>query len=114
MLFHFSNKALGRFESREIVCFNNQCSILGNISSSLLGTMLNGESAESAKEDILFSLCHTLAYFLHKRFYSGCNVSFCKTSVLNNLVDNICFCHLDSYLLNVYLLFFFLFGLQRY
>ena len=25
MLFHFSNKALGRFESREIVCFNNQC-----------------------------------------------------------------------------------------
>ena len=52
-LLHLSNETLCGLESGEVVSVNNQCRVLGNITSRLLGAMLDNETAKATKIDVL-------------------------------------------------------------
>ena len=80
---------------------NNQCRVLGNITGSLGGAVLNGECSESTQIDILLVLCQTDADFFHESFYTSGNILAWDAGLLCNVLDDLCLCHFSLYINNV-------------
>ena len=72
---------------------NYDCSVLRDISCSLLGTMLDDEAAETTQVNILLIVEKALLDCLRKCLNCGGNILAGYTCRTHDLVDYICFCH---------------------
>ena len=56
MLFYLFHEHLGRLEGWNLVLWNDDCRVLGNVAGCLLRTGLNDEAAKSAQVNV-FAVC---------------------------------------------------------
>ncbi len=92
LLRHSLHKFLAGLEVGQIVCRNYQRSILGNITSSLLCTVLQTKCAETTKIYILLLNQRILDNF-HRSNYNILYGGLICTSLLCNGTNQFCFCH---------------------
>ena len=87
--FYGIDKALGRFESRDIVCRNGHGGFAGDVAGGLLGTVLDDEAAETA--EVHRVACNQGAFDHIGKFLYHCqNLGFLNTGSLCYFVYNFC------------------------
>ena len=91
-LFNGVDEALGRFESRDVVCRDGHGGLAGDIAGGLLSAMLDDETAETAHVNGVASNEGTLNYVCE--FFDGSEyLSFLETSGFCHFVNNFCLSH---------------------
>ena len=91
-LFYSVYKNLSWLESWDVVSRNGHCSVLGDVSCSLLSSVLDDEAAEST-EIYRISLGERVLYALHERLYNNLNSCLLNAGCLSYLVYDFCLCH---------------------
>ena len=74
------------------MCGNHESGLAGNIAGCLLGAVLDDEAAETTK---IYGLTFDKRsfYSFHKRLDDGEGLHFLDTSLLGDLVNDVCFSH---------------------
>jgi len=86
------NEVLARFEGRNIVRFDSDGLVLGDIASRLFSSVFHDKTAEASQINIL-AVHHGLLHGFHKGFDDGLHAILFITSAVGNLIYNFCFSH---------------------
>lgn len=92
LLCDFLFKAVGGFESRDVVSRNDECGVLADVAGGFLRSLLH-DKAFKTTEIYVFSVCEAILHNGHKLFDNGNNRSLVDAGCLCDFTCYFCFCH---------------------
>ncbi len=91
--FHFIDKTLCGFETRQVVCFDCHGRIFENVACGFGSSMLNDKTSEATQINVLLTLKQTLFNCTHETFDNNGHFLFLHSCRIGNLVNDISFSH---------------------